>query len=245
MTLLPLVNSSVRSHQLRAATFALGAVAALVTKAPLHLLAVWFALASIIAIRGRFLTYGKMLVILAAPIATALAALLLFQYFLSPNNTIVTQSFQQQQLTPLLRLFVVVSLLHVVSIRLSIRDGVDFLGALRLPQDLVLVATSSLTLFPLMRKKVDEVLTARYARGLLKKRNPLSGIFQLPYTIRTLLAFSLTSADARASVWAHENTINRLHTHQRTSATRFDITILAPASVIMVWTAFELLRYGH
>jgi energy-coupling factor transporter transmembrane protein EcfT len=236
---------SIKSHQIRAGTFACGAIASFVTLNPWHLGAAWLAAAAIITARGHARAYCKMMSVLAAPIGTAMIALLLFNRLLSTNGSIWgNATFGEQHVVPLLRLATIVSFFHLTALSLGVRDGVAFLRALRLPEDLVLIVSSALTLWPLMRQKIDDVITARYARGVLKRRHPLSGIVQLPYTIRTLFAFSLMAAHNRSIIWAHEGTLARLQVYQKDNDIGFDRRVWLPAILTAVWLAAEVIQRG-
>lgn len=67
--------------------------------------------------------------------------------------------------------------------------------------DALVIVAGSVALLPEMRLRADQVLTARYARGLLSRRGTISRLSESPRVVRPLLAWSLRSAIQRARHW--------------------------------------------
>ncbi|WP_295882166.1 hypothetical protein [uncultured Thiohalocapsa sp.] len=73
----------------------------------------------------------------------------------------------------------------------------------------LVLAVASMTLIDDLRYRVDQVMSARIARGLAA-RNTLSRVLQLPAMLRPLLVFVLTSAVRRSELWTHRGLERRL-----------------------------------
>lgn len=103
----------------------------------------------------------------------------------------------------------------VVSLRLLILGGVGQLCMLTvrandLPATMraigcgsqaIIVMMATFALLPELRFRTDQIITARYARGLVGKRNFLNGMLQVPFILRPLLSWMLRSALQRADAW--------------------------------------------
>lgn len=103
----------------------------------------------------------------------------------------------------------------VVSLRLLILGGVGQLCMLTvrandLPATMraigfgsqaIIVMMATFALLPELRLRTDQIITARYARGLVGKRNLLNGMLQAPFILRPLLSWMLRSALHRADAW--------------------------------------------
>jgi len=79
-----------------------------------------------------------------------------------------------------------------------------------LPGDAAVILLGALALVPELRLRTEQVLTARYARGLVPTRGSWNAFRQLPHLLRPLLAWVLRSAVQRAETWQQRQLIQRL-----------------------------------
>lgn len=102
-----------------------------------------------------------------------------------------------------------------VALRLALLSGIGQLCFLTIPEYLLpltfrrwgfkghslIIALGTMSIFPEMSQRADQVLTARFARGLAANRHFFTKLCQLPYLLRPLLAWSLRSAIQRSEYW--------------------------------------------
>jgi energy-coupling factor transporter transmembrane protein EcfT len=74
----------------------------------------------------------------------------------------------------------------------------------------IVVILSSLALLPEVKLRLEQILIARAAKGLLKCRSFFSGAMQLPYLIRPLVIWVLNSAVSRAEGWTKKLSVIQL-----------------------------------
>lgn len=112
----------------------------------------------------------------------------------------------------------------LIALRLALLGGIGQLCLSTIPHDQLVItlqswglrgdglviALGSLTLLPEMRLRAEQVLTARYARGLISDRHILTKIRQFPYLLRPLLAWVLRSAIQRSESWQQRQLLERL-----------------------------------
>lgn len=83
--------------------------------------------------------------------------------------------------------------------------GLDQLGAglfsLRLPRHVVLVVLSVFALGPELRKRMDQVLTARAARGLMNRGGRLRAVRNTASTLVPLVSWGFRSSALRSEYW--------------------------------------------
>ena len=115
----------------------------------------------------------------------------------------------------------------VIAARLAILSGLGQIvllgvpasrlaGALRyygIPRDLVVVAVAARTLVAELTLRLDQVWTARLARGVVSRRTPLQHALQLRHMLRPLLAWTLRSAVQRSELWTERSLLLNLDTH--------------------------------
>lgn len=114
----------------------------------------------------------------------------------------------------------------MVALRLTVLGGVIQLCFLTIsPEQLIatvrcwglrgeglVIVAGTLALGPELRLRSDQVLTARYARGLVPNRSFSNRLRQLPFLLRPLLAWVLRSAIQRSEIWHQRGLLARLQT---------------------------------
>jgi energy-coupling factor transporter transmembrane protein EcfT len=74
--------------------------------------------------------------------------------------------------------------------------------------DLLLIVAGAFTLWPELRERIDHVVTARYARGLVRKRSILGSIIAFPFVLRPVIFGSLHHSVERADMWQRQGLLN-------------------------------------
>lgn len=100
-----------------------------------------------------------------------------------------------------LRLMMVGGLLQMALLTIGADDLPATMYAVGLRESAVVLAMATFAVFPELKMRADQIVTARYARGLAGRRRWISGIQQLPYIFRPLLVWMLRSAIQRAEAW--------------------------------------------
>jgi energy-coupling factor transport system permease protein len=94
------------------------------------------------------------------------------------------------------------------------RDELPYvLGQVGIKGDLLVIIISSFALIPEFNQRANKIITARYARGLIKDRSFWIRLRQLPYLIRPLLTGALKTALDRMEIWerwGHVESFNSL-----------------------------------
>jgi energy-coupling factor transporter transmembrane protein EcfT len=144
----------------------------------------------------------------------------------------------------------------LVGLRLALLGGIAQLCLLSIPtgelvftlkrwglrgEGLVIVI-GAFSLLPELRLRADQVLTARLARGFVRKAGFISRARQLPHLLRPLFAWALRSAIQRSESWEHRGLILKLQ-----SAEARRKTWSGPVSILFLglstsWLAYNLLR---
>jgi energy-coupling factor transporter transmembrane protein EcfT len=109
-----------------------------------------------------------------------------------------------------LRLAVCSGLFQVTLLSVTPEQLLPTLRALRLPEDLAVMVLSTLILFPELKLRADQVLTAMLARGLFGRPTFANKLGQFPRMLGPLVSWTLRSALQRAETWGQRGLIERL-----------------------------------
>ena len=143
----------------------------------------------------------------------------------------------------------------LISLRLALLGGIsqlcfgtippDRLGptlqSWKLQGEWLFIAVSSLTLVREMQLRAEQVLTARYARGLVPNRTFLARLRQLPYLLRPLMAWVLRSAIQRSEALHQRQLLARL---ENTCAQEQDSSRLSSAFYLALaasWLLYSII----
>lgn len=137
----------------------------------------------------------------------------------------------------------------LVTARLSLLVGIGQLTFLTIPREnlaqffrrcgvtggALAVLIGSVTLIDELRLRADQVLVARYARGLLKLNSFPYRIAAFPFIIRPLLAYILRSALLREELWSRRDLIRRLESQEVELKNGKPIAIVFFAVISVTW----------
>lgn len=110
--------------------------------------------------------------------------------------------------------------------------------------DLLAVVLGTFVLVPELAGRAGQVMTARYARGLIGRAAWTDRLRSFPQLLRPLLAWSLRSAAQRSELWDHRKLVGRLEKWSE----RGESSRLASATMLVlagVWLGVSLFRYFH
>lgn len=141
-----------------------------------------------------------------------------------------------------LRLLVLSAILYLAIAMVLPRDLPRVLRGWGLRGDLLAVVLGTFVLVPELAGRAGQVMTARYARGLIGRAVWTDRLRSFPQLLRPLLAWSLRSAAQRSELWSHRNLVGRLEgrAERGTSNAILSVTVIILAGA---WLAISLLRY--
>jgi hypothetical protein len=96
----------------------------------------------------------------------------------------------------------------------------------------------ALTIWPEVRMRARQILEARYARGLLRRRSLFRAALALPFILRPLLTSLLRAAILRAEAWEQRGLLTRLR--DRPASRPFTPAGVSLAATAFVWASAAL-----
>ncbi|MBI4026218.1 MAG: hypothetical protein HY360_14620 [Verrucomicrobia bacterium] len=108
-----------------------------------------------------------------------------------------------------LRLAMIAGLFQLCLLSLPFGELMSVLANWGIRGDGQILVAGSLTVWPELQLRAGQIVTARYARGLVKNRSLLTTIRQLPFLLRPLLTWVLHTGILRAELWHQQNLIER------------------------------------
>jgi energy-coupling factor transporter transmembrane protein EcfT len=138
-----------------------------------------------------------------------------------------------------LRLEAMVGTMQVAFLSMTVEQVGTGLRSLRIPDHVVFVIMSVFALGPELRKRADQVLTARIARGLLPRRSRWQAVRNLASTLMPLVAWGFRSATVRADYWAQRQLLASPQLTHRVALSAYDRAYVA---VSVVTVAFAILN---
>jgi energy-coupling factor transport system substrate-specific component len=130
----------------------------------------------------------------------------------------------------------------LISFRLAVVGGIFQLCFLSIPQAELL---STFWHWGIRRDHLivaigaEQIITARYARGLLPDRRLISRFRQLPYLLRPLLVWSLRAAIQRSELWDQKRLLDRVG-HIRHAYEGSRLSGAALIGISLVWLVINL-----
>jgi energy-coupling factor transporter transmembrane protein EcfT len=112
------------------------------------------------------------------------------------------------------------------------------LTTLRIPRHVALTVMCALALGPEIRKRADQVLTARIARGLTGHRNKLAALKNVAGTLMPIVAWGFRSAVIRSEYWTQRNLLDSPELQRRAPIVFVDwlyVGLIAFACVLVVF----------
>jgi hypothetical protein len=105
-----------------------------------------------------------------------------------------------------------------------------------------IVITGTIALLPETRRRLEQIVTARIARGALGRRTWWRQIAQVPHVLVPLMAWTLTSGMTRAEQWERRGILARFETavegSPQTRITSSGLGVLLSAAAWLIW-AFQ------
>ena len=172
--------------------------------------------------------YKRFLFRIWLPLATALVAVWA-GLVAAPPGGLVGSSRQEgfeYALLVAIRLAILSGLGQMILLGVPTSRLAETLIFYRFPHTLAIVAVSARTLVTELRVRLDQVWTARLARGVVPRRTPIQHLLHFPRTLRPLLAWTLRSAIQRSELWTERSLLANLNT---------DIDTYAPSRVRSGW----------
>jgi energy-coupling factor transporter transmembrane protein EcfT len=111
----------------------------------------------------------------------------------------------------------------------------SFLHAWGLRGEPLVIATAAVVLLPELRLRVNQILVARYARGLVGAPTPWARLRQIPFVLRPLLAWSLRSAIQRADMWKNRDLLGDIEYRSENGSSSVTFSGLLLVAVSIVW----------
>jgi hypothetical protein len=76
--------------------------------------------------------------------------------------------------------------------------------------DALAATLGTFVVFPELGRRAEQIITARYARGLIGGASTIDRLRHFPFLLRPLMTWSLRSAIQRAELWEHRALVQRL-----------------------------------
>jgi energy-coupling factor transporter transmembrane protein EcfT len=140
------------------------------------------------------------------------------------------------------RLGAAVSVLQAFLLSVDLEDLARGLFSLRVPRGIVLVVLSVVALGPELRKRSEQVLTARAARGLLNRGGRLRAGREAANTLVPLVTWGFRSAAMRFEYW---NQRGLLESPWLDEGAPFRMIDAAYVTFSAVWCVAALWAYGN
>jgi len=104
--------------------------------------------------------------------------------------------------------------------------------------NLLVIAAAGSVLAMDMKNRASKVITARLARGFVPRRSLFYRLIQVPFTLRPLLAGSLSSAIERSASWQQKNLLTRMsEIYSKSRTQRYSSKELISLTLAIAWTA--------
>jgi energy-coupling factor transporter transmembrane protein EcfT len=145
----------------------------------------------------------KYLVSFILPLAITLFVVWYFLIGAPPDQAVGSNPLggANYALTTSVRLALLGGLAQVIILPIPL-DALSYrLHQVGLRGDLLIIIVSAFALIPEFSQRANKIITARYARGLVKNRKLLTRLKQIPYIIRPLLTGALRTALSRMELW--------------------------------------------
>ena len=110
----------------------------------------------------------------------------------------------------------------------------------------LVVAAGAFTIWPELKLRGDQILAARYARGLSPDRKLFSRIRQFPFLLRPLLTWAIRSASERTQLWEQRQLLlkmSRLSPQEHQSSYLANSYILALSIAWMILNSFHIMIF--
>lgn len=137
------------------------------------------------------------------------------------------------------RLATIAGIFQLCFLSLPFRELIAVLARWGVKGDSRVLIASAFTIWPELQLRAGQIVTARYARGLVKDRSFTTTVRQLPFLLRPLLTWALHTGLARAELWHQQNLLenaSQVSPSRRGSVTADVFYVIAALS----WMAMNL-----
>jgi len=107
------------------------------------------------------------------------------------------------------RLAMIAGLFQLCFLSLPFGELMGVLAKWGVKSDGQILIASAFTVWPELQLRAGQIVTARYARGLVKNRSLLTTARQLPFLLRPLLTWALHTGILRAEMWHQQNLLEK------------------------------------
>lgn len=206
----------------------------------------WVSLIPILVILGVARKHLTFLLFVTVPVAVALCIVWGGVLKSSPGQPIGSSMVDGFRYAGIIsfRLALLGGITHACFYTLTYGELVAFLRNWRVKGDLLTLIVSSLAVLAEVRLRIDQILVARYVRGLTGL-SVFQRAFSLPSTLRPLVANSLRSAKERSDLWERRRLLDRVN-HLGVSATSTVSRNVIAGTVCLLWFSITIyVRWGQ
>lgn len=192
----------------RLAAFVLGAIGAMAAQSPPFFLASWLgAVVPLCIVTGIWRAHARFCVVIVLPIAAMLAGIWIYLLGAPPGVQRGTDPVGAAEFcaTTSLRLVLLGGFAQLLFLTIPRHRLVDTFRQWGLRDDLLVAALGTYVLFPELRIRADQIITARMARGHVANRRLWTRAQQLVPSLGVLFTLAVRTAVQRASHWLEQD----------------------------------------
>lgn len=216
------------------ATFLLVVGVFITTQVTLLVMAYCFVLIFLITAR-QIQLHVKMIVFFYIPFFVLLSII---------NMGILKESRTAHTMVVLLRLVTLTSLCQHI-LNMPFEELVYILKRLKFHTSVIIIILGSLSIYYDFTLRANRIITSRFARKFLKKRNLLGKLSQIPHIIKPLLSSTFLLAFDRAASWKQRKLIEEIGELQMTypyKRTEYLPLSLGFSGLIIIWFTLVILK---
>ncbi len=105
-------------------------------------------------------------------------------------------------------------------------------------KDNLIVAIGAFTVWPELKLRAEQILTARHARGLMRDRRFSTRLRQIPFLLRPLLTWSLRAAIQRSEFWGQRQILSRVAQMRHQGGSSLPANLLTAGAAI-IWLGYN------
>ena len=139
------------------------------------------------------------------------------------------------------RLIVFTSIIQIALIIPS-QDLLYTLKKWGLKGDALITIIGAYTVWVDVVDKSLKIVTARYAKGYIKKRSVISGIIQIPSLLIPMIIGILRTAQVRSETWMQKNLIARIEQIESKDMSPFSVSNILPFLIMCLWVIFNVVN---
>ncbi|MBK7670558.1 MAG: hypothetical protein IPJ24_04055 [bacterium] len=235
--------------KVRALATALAIAAALASRnLPLLLVPYALGILPLVLMSRKIGSYLRLISVLGVPVVLALVMVWGVLVAAPPNEPPQTNAAGGALfgLETGVRIMIMASIAFLGFAAVSPRERAPVFRGWGLRGDMLGAVLGAFALVPELGERADQVITARYARGLIGRARWYHRLVSLPRILRPLIAWSLRSAMQRAELWEHRRVIQRLEiqTPERRYGRWESVALVGLVSAWLAWSLAVLAGVG-